>query len=874
MKLYAFTTPEIAKHVGYLKIGETNGSIDKRVDQECHELNVQKEIVWRDAVITERSHIDKMIHRYLVNQGFPIQQFDTTGQDTEWIKCNVTDIEKVFAAVKQQLYNEDKREKLSQKFYEELRNWYFWATEESKNPDYTLRIIIRLLLCFFLKEKGLIPVCLFDENYIKENLKENEYRYYKVIVQNLFFYSLNTPMNKRDELENKNLIKNYSNVKQQFHKNIPFFNGGLFTKHFDDDILLNDDYFFSAPRTRTIKELDGKFPVAGIIYILSQYKYTLDETDNSDFIDPEFIGKMFECLLSCIDADTKESRRKVTGSYYTPREIVNYMVDEALNAYLLHNNDLMQCKIFDPACGSGAFPCGVMNAILQRISANKKLTQSERYQKKLTILQNVIYGADIQPMAVQIAMLRLFLSLIQEIQPNPNDYNFGIESLPSLDYKFVTADTLLGIDCGGLFFNANQTLFNEILALKQDYFKAGNAEVREGLKKRIYLLEKDLADKSDSNDIRALCQWNHSETAHSPCFDSRWMFGVENFDIVIGNPPYGAKLTDEQKKYCRTFYKSAKTIKDKQKGSLDSFSLFIENGFNQVKENGYVNFIVPLSVISSEAMTALHKLLFDFCGQIKVSSFSDRPRQIFADGHRPISIFAFQKTNSKCTSILTTQLMRWFPQLSLQDLLDSLEFTESRKHYKYGCFARIGTKNESKILDKIYAAENVPLQTLLNQNGNPLYYRNADGGYYSLVLDHSTNSKYESEILFDKRFAKVVGTFLSSNLYFWHQKVYSDNYHLKRADIETFPIPLSKLSDNIIKELKDLYIRYQRDVERCAVTRNTAAYSETKIIKEYKLMKARHYAHLIDDIICPLYGLTDEERNFIKNYEITFRVNE
>ncbi|MDR2346355.1 MAG: GIY-YIG nuclease family protein, partial [Planctomycetaceae bacterium] len=89
MKLYAFTTPEIPKHSGYLKIGETNGNVEKRVDQECHELNVRKEIVWCDAVITERSHIDKMIHRYLVEQGFQIQQFDKTGKDTEWIQCNV-----------------------------------------------------------------------------------------------------------------------------------------------------------------------------------------------------------------------------------------------------------------------------------------------------------------------------------------------------------------------------------------------------------------------------------------------------------------------------------------------------------------------------------------------------------------------------------------------------------------------------------------------------------------------------------------------------------------------------------------------------------------------------------------------------------------
>jgi hypothetical protein len=273
-------------------------------------------------------------------------------------------------------------------------------------------------------------------------------------------------------------------------------------------------------------------------------------------------------------------------------------------------------------------------------------------------------------------------------------------------------------------------------------------------------------------------------------------------------------------------------------------------------------------------MTALHNLLFKKCGQIKVSSYSDRPRQIFADGHRPISILSFRKSGEPCQSILTTKLMRWFPQLSLQDLIDSLEFMESHKHYKYGCFARISAKTESNILDKIYAAGNVPLSKLLRKNGSPLYYRNADGGYYCLVLDHSTQSKYESEVFFDKKFVKVIGAFLSSNLYFWHQKVYSDNYHLKRADIETFPIPLSMITDDVIKTLKDLYVRYERDVERCAITRNTEAYSETKVIKEYKLMQARHHAHLIDDVICLLYGFTAEERDFIKNYEIKFRIDE
>jgi hypothetical protein len=97
---------------------------------------------------------------------------------------------------------------------------------------------------------------------------------------------------------------------------------------------------------------------------------------------------------------------------------------------------------------------------------------------------------------------------------------------------------------------------------------------------------------------------------------------------------------------------------------------------------------------------------------------------------------------------------------------------------------------------------------------------------------------------------------------------------LKRADIETFPIPLSKITDDVIETLKKLYALFVRDVEKCSVTRETDAYSETTIIKEYKLMNARYHAHLIDDVICPLYGFTDEEREFIRNFEIKFRIEE
>ncbi|MCL2744824.1 MAG: GIY-YIG nuclease family protein, partial [Planctomycetaceae bacterium] len=149
MKLYAYSTPDIEKHAGYLKIGETHGNVDKRVQQQGHELNLHLEIVWRDAVYTELYGIDKRIHRHLKNKGFQVQQFADTGRDTEWVKCSVADVEKAFQVIKaEQEEDEKQRQTLGEKFFLEIRNWYYWATENRYDAETSLRHVVRLLFCF------------------------------------------------------------------------------------------------------------------------------------------------------------------------------------------------------------------------------------------------------------------------------------------------------------------------------------------------------------------------------------------------------------------------------------------------------------------------------------------------------------------------------------------------------------------------------------------------------------------------------------------------------------------------------------------------------------------------------------------------------
>jgi adenine-specific DNA-methyltransferase len=629
MKLYAFTTPGIPENAGYLKIGETNGSVDKRIKDQGHTLNTPVVKVWEDAVITERSCIDKRLHLYLREQGFHNPKYPDTGEYTELIKCTVNDLKKAFDVVKQQIYNEEKqREYVGKQFYLEIRNWFYWtanaenASYSVTKAEYSLRLVIRLLLCFFLQEKELVPRELFDEQWIRENMKENEeYRYYNGILRNLFFHCLNIPVRNRKDFENTRLMKNIIKVKEQFQK-IPFLNGGLFNEQEGDDTQLSNRYFFEERHTETIPELGGDCKVEGIVRILSKYQYKLtldnlfDHAEYSQTIDPEFIGKVFESLLSCVDADTKENRRKITGSYYTPREIVDYMVGGALDAYLQNNNNLLQCKILDPACGSGAFPCGIMNEIVHRLDPDKLLSQLERYHIKLKILQNVIYGVDIQPMATQITVLRLFLALIQEITPDKKRENYGIEPLPNLEMKFVCANTLIGLKKEKqkkLELPIIKTTVKQLQETRNQYLTARTLEEKERLQKYDESLRSTLsvamedAGSLTHETAELVLQWNpYNQAKSSPFFDSVWMFGVEKFDIVIGNPPYL-----KEGRVSKSAFDGVRSMSYYQ-GKMDLWYVFACMGIDFLKQNGHLCFIATNNWVTSNGASKLrNKVITD-----------------------------------------------------------------------------------------------------------------------------------------------------------------------------------------------------------------------------------------------------------------------
>jgi len=601
-------------------------------------------------------------------------------------------------------------EALTKQFYKDLFEWYQWAVEPSSNitfPNNTttedddrddietkvIRMITRIMFVWFIKQKNLVPDRIFDIDFLATILKDfDPYsttvgNYYNAILQNLFFGTLNRAIKDEDGNTRKFATSSKRDVKTLYRyaemfsiseeevvnlfAEVPFLNGGLFecldkTRYADG---VEQCYNYDGFSRNDLRFIDGRYkhravvpnnlffePEKGLISILGRYNFTIEENSPEEqqvALDPELLGKVFENLLGAYNPETKETARNQSGSFYTPREIVNYMVDESLIAYLGDNafvrsmfcNDftfdnakedeyqkvaekLKAIKVLDPACGSGAFPMGLLNRmidILERISPDERV-----YDLKLSVIENCLYGSDIQSIAAQITKLRFFISLICDCEKDASKPNFGIPTLPNLETKFVSANSLIAKKKkpaqGNLFENPEiEPTKNELAEIRHRHFSAKSASTKHRLREKDQALREKLAkllsddDNFAPEDAKQLAEWNpYDQNAVSPFFDPEWMFGVaDGFDIVIGNPPYiqlqnnGGELA---KLYENCDYKTfARTG--------DIYCLFYERGWQLLKKNGHLCYIT-----SNKWMRA---------------NYGEKTRDFFANKTNPLLLIDF-----------------------------------------------------------------------------------------------------------------------------------------------------------------------------------------------------------------------------------------
>ncbi|MDR2345022.1 MAG: Eco57I restriction-modification methylase domain-containing protein [Planctomycetaceae bacterium] len=747
---------------------------------------------------------------------------------------------------------------------------------EIRNSTNLIRLITRIIFVWFLKEKELIPEKLFDQNELKTIIKnfnrnEKSTNYYNAILQNLFFATLNQKtqdrkfaeendfMSNRNEYSIKTGIKThyrYVNMfsaekteAQKLFKQIPFLNSGLFDcldkenpetnkieyvdgfNHNPKNRAIIPDFLFFGEKQKidlnTIYNTHGKiYEVKGLFNILRNYKFTVTENtpiEEDIALDPELLGKTFENLLASYNPETKTTARKQTGSFYTPREIVDYMVDESLISYLKNyilskqyradffdspqsglfrnknkkkqlklerklnqrtnnkqelenklrsllsyetNNPFNEhetitiiqaidsCSILDPACGSGAFPMGILHKIvliLQKLDpenkywkkqqqeqiirqkilelqnntklaaqlnnvqirkhAEKKVENSlqqineifdrkfnsDDYARKFFSIKNCIFGVDIQPIAIQIVKLRFFISLIADQHADKTKKNYGIRVLPNLEMKFVAANTLIGLDSSQQLMLHNSDIEKKEQKLKAnrcEYFSADNRIKKKKLQENNKQLRRETAE------LLKKYGWDNTAAEQIVSFD----FFDSNTHAEWFDPEWmfgmtqGFDIVIGNPPYIEISKKEQKIIfqekyKEVLSGHYDLYIFFFKKGIDLLKNGGVNVFITPHTFTQYKQFINLRKWLYK---NVNILEITDRIESVFESAVVDNSISVLSKNNFQPH----TNFTKYIYENSKLKKISSTQL--KKKEYNSDSFDIKSIKNK-KILKRFYS---------------------------------------------------------------------------------------------------------------------------------------------------------------------------
>ncbi len=546
-------------------------------------------------------------------------------------------------------------EKVTKQFFRDYRDVFYDVKDnhiQNVSGDAQLfvqRFFNRLMFLHFLSKKGWLraPGTAKEESgraYLGDlwtvyqsrdkSLDHPDTTFYNRHLGLLFFAALGQPHVSRDNPMLATLVGE-----------VPYLNGGLFEKA-DDEKGENIAAVIEDAAFQKIWER-----------LFSCYNFTVSEStpDDADVaVDPEMLGKVFEELVT---------GRHESGSYYTPRPVVQFMCREALKGYLapcgpgiealvdLHDasgitnhetvlSALRSVSVVDPACGSGAYLLGMLQELMALRLAlfnAKRLDDASAYNRKLEIIQNSIYGVDLDPFAVNTARLRLWLSLVVEDGRNPLTDTSASVALPNLDFKIECGDSVSCPDPQNLptQVNARSEMIRQFEEKKHAYGDVNYAGNKSVLLAEIATLRKDIAAETPGGE---------------GAFDWRVDFGEvfsgkrKGFDIVLANPPYvRGELIKDLKPTLKRVYG------ERFGGTMDLYCFFYFRAIELLKDGGQLVFITPNKWFRAGYGAKLRETIAATCKVRSITDFGDLP--VFESAIAYPMIFIAQK--GKAEGILT-----------------------------------------------------------------------------------------------------------------------------------------------------------------------------------------------------------------------------
>ncbi len=743
---------------------------------------------------------------------------------------------------------------LQRSFYEQVRAWirrlrhdegvFLGSLGEGDRHEVLLRHLIRTLFVWILKEEDKLPSALFQAAFVEEHAILN---YHEGVLRFLFHERLNTEYRDRK-------AHSIDAVTAEF-VDVPFLNGSLFEAREGDTrlTLRNSDYWSD----------DAKTP--GLFDLLGHYHWTADEQrpeEREQTLDPELLSNLFEQmladpLLEAQDAEKKKGTVKAPdGAYYTPMDVTAEMAADALVAAVrnyvptsVSNKELLdlfrdpdaelpdisltrraqllrriaELRVFDPAVGSGAFLLAVLQALR---TALHKLHQDDTDQTRIIITEQ-LHGQDINPMAAQIARLRLFIAL-QHAERNVTDP----APLPNLEARIVCADTLFTHPAEG--YDPFAPASAETLASADPWTRTvlenalqNIAEVRqqwpnahsEGTKRsrrsedRVAReeLRKHLDDTFLSSDalaeLQALADHPLLELAHDEAasIDPRLLFAQaegnwQGFDVVIGNPPYQSYRKSD---IGDTERDALKARGYRTTSTSDIYTLFCEAALALARPNGVVTMVVPLSIAFGRQERALRAVFEERCRFVRTRHYDNIPDTIF--NQHPL--FKEWKNKQRATiftavrgegppAITTSALLRWpvADRASVLPIRPELPLPHGEDSVVRGQWPRVPHEAVAKMIRAV-ANEPTTIEYLRNQasgGDSPCQLSLPPTGWYFVSALPPGTRNAAAQLLMslpDEDTRKLAIAALNGHVAYGWWRAFGDGYHVKLSDFAGLTIP-------------------------------------------------------------------------------------
>ena len=597
-----------------------------------------------------------------------------------------------------------------------------------------------------------------------------------------------------------------------------------------------------------------------------------------------------------------------------------------------NQKEIRGITVLDPACGSGAFLFAALNVLeplyeqcINRMEdfigeddslreqgkrkGTKKHPQfrtvladiakhpNRKYWIYKTIILNNLYGVDLMKEATEIAKLRLFLKLAAEAEYDQSRDNLGLEPLPDIDFNIRSGNSLVGfasmqqfeklveldphtgqqrLDYGSLTDEVREQATevetaNAAFRDAQDGSSDEYQNAKQGLQQRLdilndrmnrYLAEEYGIDTERKGNYE---RWLES---HQPFNWLAEFYGITEqdggFDVVIGNPPY---LETQQIDYDPL---GLETVETKA-----VHAMFIENSKRLLIEDGALSMIVPLSLVSTQRMQIVQKIL-ERDKSVWYSNYAWRPDKLFDTVNRALTIFIAVSSDDACFS---TNYQKWNSH-TRSFLFDNTNFISTeRANSSHFWVAKMGNPVEKSILSKMLSSDKT-VKNFLTKQGPKVFYRTTGGLYWKIFTDFSpkfiVNGKLDSSsrettlTTSEERYHYPVIATLSSNLFWWWYTLASNLRDLNPSDIRHFPVTLSVLEDRNLLELGKKYVQ-DLNSNSFMQTRFQKQTGETKT-QSFKVQKSKPIIDKIDCILAKHYGFTEDELDYIINYDIKYRM--